>query len=114
VLWSQSTIVEVYALNAFFMVLTLLLMYRWMCRPHEDKTLYTVAFVFGLGLTNHQTLVFLGPRHAGRHVVPRPRAVPRRHRPGCSSWLAGLLFKKAMDINPAGASPTLLEHKQTL
>jgi tetratricopeptide (TPR) repeat protein len=61
VLWSQSTIVEVYSLNALFMTLVMLLLYRWMCRPDEDQTLYILSFVFGLGLTNHQTLVFLGP-----------------------------------------------------
>ena len=61
VLWSQSTIVEVYSMNAMFMTFTMLLLYRWMCRPGEDHTLYILSFVFGLGLTNHQTLVFLGP-----------------------------------------------------
>ena len=61
VLWSQSTIVEVYSMNAMFMTVTMLLLYRWMCRPGEDNTLYILSFVFGLGLTNHQTLVFLGP-----------------------------------------------------
>lgn len=61
VLWSQATIVEVYGMNAFFMSLTMLLIYRWMCRPNEDKTLYLLAFVFGLGLTNHQALLFLAP-----------------------------------------------------
>jgi len=61
VLWSQSTIVEVYSLNAMFMTFTMLLLYRWMCRPGESNTLYTLSFIFGLGLTNHQTLVFLGP-----------------------------------------------------
>ncbi len=61
VLWSQSTIVEVYSLNAMFMTFTMLLLYRWMCRPGEDSTLYVLSFIFGLGLTNHQTLVFLGP-----------------------------------------------------
>jgi tetratricopeptide (TPR) repeat protein len=61
VLWSQATIVEVYGMNAFFMALTMLLMYRWMCRPHEDKTLYVTGFVFGLGLTNHQALLFMAP-----------------------------------------------------
>lgn len=58
VLWSQSVIVEVYSLNAFFLCLILLLTYRWMCNPHEDATLYIVAFLFGLGLTNHQSLLF--------------------------------------------------------
>lgn len=60
VLWSQSVIVEVYSLNAFFQILVLLLIYRWMCRPQERKTLYLLALVFGLGLTNHQTLLFMG------------------------------------------------------
>ena len=61
VLWSQSVIVEVYSLNAFFLSLILLLTYRWMCRPNESATLYLVAFLFGLGLTNHQTLLFALP-----------------------------------------------------
>lgn len=61
VLWSQSTIVEVYSLNAMFMTIVMLLLYRFMCRPAETMNLYTLCFVFGLGLTNHQTLVFLGP-----------------------------------------------------
>jgi tetratricopeptide (TPR) repeat protein len=60
VLWSQSVIVEVYSLNAFFQMLVLLLIYMWMCRPKSDLLLYVAAFLFGLGLTNHQTLLFLG------------------------------------------------------
>ena len=60
VLWSQSVIVEVYSLNALFQMGVLLLIYMWMCRPKSDKLLYLAAFLFGLGLTNHQTLLFLG------------------------------------------------------
>ncbi len=60
VLWSQSVIAEVYSLNAFFQTLILLLLYRWMARPAEPAPLYLMAFTFGLGLTNHQTLLFLG------------------------------------------------------
>ena len=56
VMWSQSVIVEVYSLNAFFLVLIFLLSYRWMCRP-SDHLLYVTAFVFGLGLTNYQVLL---------------------------------------------------------
>jgi thioredoxin-like negative regulator of GroEL len=57
--WSQATIVEIYALNAFFLVLVFLLTYRWMCRP-TDTLLYVIAFVFGLGLTNYQVLLLAG------------------------------------------------------
>lgn len=60
VLWSQSVIVEVYSLNALFQMAVLLLIYMWMCRPKSDTLLFLAAFLFGLGLTNHQTLLFLG------------------------------------------------------
>ena len=55
--WSQSTIVEIYSLNAFFLMWVFLLSYRWMRRP-SDKILWITAFVFGLGLTNYQVLLF--------------------------------------------------------
>ena len=55
--WSQSTIVEIYSLNALFLMWVFLLSYRWMKRP-SDKILWITAFVFGLGLTNYQVLLF--------------------------------------------------------
>ncbi len=55
--WSQSTIVEIYSLNALFLMWVFLLSYRWMRRP-SDKMLFLTAFVFGLGLTNYQVLLF--------------------------------------------------------
>lgn len=61
VLWSQSVIIEVYALNCFFMIILLLMTYRWMSRPNENTALYALAYLFGLGLTNHHTLFFLSP-----------------------------------------------------
>ncbi len=54
--WSQSTIIEVYSLNAFFLIFIFLLTYRWICRP-ADGVLVATAFVFGLGLTNYQVLL---------------------------------------------------------
>ena len=41
-------------------MIVLLLTYRWVNRPHEHATLFALAFLFGLGLTNHQTLMFMG------------------------------------------------------
>ncbi len=55
--WSQSTIVEIYSLNALFLMWVFLLSYRWMRKP-SDKILWLTAFIFGLGLTNYQVLVF--------------------------------------------------------
>ncbi|MFA7257254.1 MAG: DUF2723 domain-containing protein, partial [Kiritimatiellales bacterium] len=59
-LWSQSVIAEVYALNIFFQTAVLLFLYRWMMEPDNPKPLFLMAFTFGLGLTNHQTLLFMG------------------------------------------------------
>ena len=59
VLWSQSVIVEVYALNALFQMGVVLLIYMWMQRPERSDWLWWASFLFGLGLTNHQTLLFL-------------------------------------------------------
>jgi thioredoxin-like negative regulator of GroEL len=59
-LWSQSVIAEVYAPNILFQTAVLLFLYRWMCEPDNPKPLFIAAFVFGLGLTNHQTLLFMG------------------------------------------------------
>ncbi|MDA1044576.1 MAG: DUF2723 domain-containing protein, partial [Verrucomicrobia bacterium] len=56
VMWSQSTIIEVYSLNAFFLMLVFLMCYRWICAP-TDRVLFLMAFVFGLGLTNYQVLL---------------------------------------------------------
>ena len=55
--WSQATIVEIYSLNALFLMWVFLLSYRWMRKP-SDKILWITAFVFGLGLTNYQVLLF--------------------------------------------------------
>ena len=55
--WSQAAIPEVYTLNSFFLMWVFLLSYRWMRRP-SDKVLWAVSFIFGLGLTNYQVLVF--------------------------------------------------------
>ena len=61
VMWSQSVIVEVYSLNVFFMAFIILTTYIWACQPKRAMLLYLTAFLFGLGLTNHQSLLFIMP-----------------------------------------------------
>ena len=59
--WSQSNIVEVYSLNTFFMTAVIMATYMWLWHPERDRLLYVGAFLFGLGLTNHLSLLFLLP-----------------------------------------------------
>ncbi|MFC1467942.1 protein O-mannosyl-transferase family [Verrucomicrobiota bacterium] len=63
-MWSQSVIAEVYSMNIMFQSLVLLLLYQWTRQPGKMNPLYAMAFLFGLGCTNHQTLMFMGPAMA--------------------------------------------------
>ena len=83
--WSQSTIVEIYSLNALFLMLVFLLSYRWMRRP-SDVVLWATAFVFGLGLTNYQVLFFA--------IVPLALIIFMRD--GAKIWEAALLLLAAL------------------
>ena len=112
VLWSQSTIVEVYALNAFFMVLTVLLVYRWMCRPQEDLSLYFAAFIFGLGLTNHQALLFMAPALLTA-IAFRDHALFRDSLAGVFWVVTAVLVGMAYKMG-AVTSPESMSTKQTL
>ena len=59
IMWSQTIIVEVYSLNAFFLTLILLVIYMWIQRP-SIRTLLVASFLFGLGLTNYQVILLAG------------------------------------------------------
>jgi hypothetical protein len=52
ILWSQSVIAEVYALNSALCVLLLLLALRWR-DDRRPRWLYALAFVVGAGMGNH-------------------------------------------------------------
>src|SRR5207249_12176287 len=51
VMWSQGVLAEVYGPNAFFLMATLVFLYRWGFEPERRWRLYTAAFLWGLGLT---------------------------------------------------------------
>jgi len=56
-MWSQAVIVEVYTLSVLSLMLVLCFLLRWMYAPQQRKYLYWAAFMFGICLNNHQTLV---------------------------------------------------------
>ncbi len=72
VLWSQSMIAEVYSLNAAFLTGILLAAYAWLRRPGDDRWLLLTCFLFGLGVTNHQTLLFVALALAAVVFFARP------------------------------------------
>jgi hypothetical protein len=68
--WSQAIIAEVYALHALIVLVAVLLMASignwrlageiWPYTP-DPRAIYLLAFIIGLGMTNHVTTVFLIP-----------------------------------------------------
>jgi len=56
-IWSYSVIAEVFGLNNFFIGLLLYLLIKFQQKP-ESNTAFLMAFVGGLGLSNHHTLIF--------------------------------------------------------
>lgn len=58
--WTQATIAEVYTLNAFFIIALILIIMKW-TETMQLCYLYLFSFVFGLGLTNHLTLILTFP-----------------------------------------------------
>ncbi|MEX2606015.1 MAG: DUF2723 domain-containing protein [Kiritimatiellia bacterium] len=80
-MWSQSVMIEVYSLNAFFVSALLLLVLKYIQDP-RDSTLYLTGFLFALGLTNHHSLLFLVFFLLAGLFAAHHRFLPRK-----SGWL---------------------------
>lgn len=76
VFWSQAIIQEVYSPNALLVLATL-----WLCvlyfHSREPRHFYTLAFVYGLSLSNHWPLVGLSSVMFFLVVIPRWRDLVR-------------------------------------
>lgn len=73
--WSQAILVEVYALHTLFVVLLLVLSLWPATGSASTRRAGLMAFVFGLGLGNHLTLLLLAPMLLT--VLPRPLSARR-------------------------------------
>lgn len=60
--WLHAVIGRIYGLNAFFVLITSLVLLKWRKRSTNSHLLYLAAFLFGLGLSNHlvMALTFIG------------------------------------------------------
>ena len=59
--WSWSLVAEVFPLNNLLASLMIYLLVVWHEQPERSGALITTFFLGGLALTNHQTIVLLGP-----------------------------------------------------
>jgi tetratricopeptide (TPR) repeat protein len=91
-MWSQAVIAEVYTLNIFFQSLVLAFLYRWIRHPEQTRWLLLCGFVFGLGITNHQTLLFMGLAIAIAVLCNDLHMFTRTYLPRIALIFAGLLL----------------------
>lgn len=75
-LWSHATSAEVYTLGSFFLTLTLAMAVRW-SRDRSLRDLAFVAFLSGLGLSQHSTTALAIPGIALFVVVTEPQIIRR-------------------------------------
>jgi len=72
--WSQAVIVEVHGLHAVFIIMALFyfsLITRYSRSRVHDAALMCLAAIFGIGLGNHVTLVFIAPALVGAVILSR-------------------------------------------
>jgi tetratricopeptide (TPR) repeat protein len=56
-MWSQAVIVEVYPFSVLSLMALLCCLLRWVYAPHQKRYVYWAALLFGICITNHQTLI---------------------------------------------------------
>src|SRR5437762_10602394 len=61
IFWEWSLAADVFALNNLLAAVLILLLVAWHQHPERSAFLIAAFFVAGLALTNHQTIVLLGP-----------------------------------------------------
>jgi tetratricopeptide (TPR) repeat protein len=74
--WAEANIQRVYALNALFVALALLLALRWQ-RDGRDRDLVLAAFACGLGASNHLEMGVVGVAIGLFAVATRPAVLKR-------------------------------------
>jgi tetratricopeptide (TPR) repeat protein len=89
-MWSQSVMIEVYSLNAFFVSALLLLVLTYIQNP-RDSILYLTGFLFALGLGNHHSLLFFIFFLAAGLIAAHCRVLPRK-----TEW--PVVAKKALTL----------------
>jgi len=79
--WSWSLVAEVFPLNNLLAALLIYLLVIWHEQPERYRFLTAASFVAGLALTNHQTIILLGPAvcfllwHHRAVLVARPQII---------------------------------------
>ncbi|MDB6057444.1 MAG: hypothetical protein JWO95_1288 [Verrucomicrobiales bacterium] len=91
-MWSQAVIVEVYPFSVLSLLGVLTCLLRWMYAPHQRRYIYWAAFLFGICITNHQTLLVGAMGLEIAIIAASPKVGRDLLIINCLSWVAGLII----------------------
>lgn len=102
-LWSEATHVEVYALNALFISLSIAVFAHW-SRKRRAGQIVWLALLAGLGLTHHRSAIFFtAPALAVAVILQRPPA--RALAKACLTGVLPLLLYLYLPLRAAARPP---------
>ncbi len=100
--WRYSILAEVFTINNFFVCLLIYLFVKFQ-QERQYKTVYLMGFIFGLGLCNHHTFIFVG--------IPMGLWILIQHK---NYFLQPVNFLKLFLISVAGLTPYVYLHISSL
>ena len=105
--WLWACVSEMRVLNVFSFILTSCIFFAWTIQPHRRGFLYTMLLIFGLSLSNHQTIAVMAiPFAAGVFMVGLDQYLERRRQGSGSSAGFGPFMESQstfMELAVAGA-----------
>ena len=92
--WLWACVPEMRVLNVFMFTLTAFTFFGWMLRPERHGFLYATILVYGLGISNHQTIfVMVAPFLGGVFALEFLQGLDSKaFRKGSFQTLAGLII----------------------
>ncbi|MGZ5566862.1 MAG: protein O-mannosyl-transferase family [Limisphaerales bacterium] len=101
-MWSQAVIVEVYPFSVLSLLGVLACLLRWVYAPHQRRYIYWAAFLFGICITNHQTLLVAAMGLEIAIIAANPKVGRDLLVINCLCWLAGLIIDPGSFKDMAG------------
>ncbi|MGV3772793.1 MAG: protein O-mannosyl-transferase family [Verrucomicrobiales bacterium] len=93
-MWSQAVIVEVYTFSVLSFMGVLVFLLRWLYNPAQLRYLYWAAFMFGICLNNHQTLIVAAMGIEVLILAAQPKLGRDLFFLNTCIWIFGLIAKK--------------------
>ena len=92
--WLWACVSEMRVLNVFSFILVACIFFAWMIQPHRRGFLYAMLLIFGLSLSNHQTIAVMAvPLAFGVFLIGLDQFLEERRRAPAAADLLGRFMR---------------------